>query len=222
MIVQGETIGLFYLIGSSGEAIADWRLLGINVAERAAWTILNLKLREKLREQSIRDPLTNLFNRRHMEEALELEISRASRHQRSFVMVMMDLDYLKSFNDSYGHDAGDALLQEFARFLQSNVRKEDIACRYGGDEFVIIMPEAHLEDAIPRVETLRKGGHNLPLDFHGQLLPGITVTLGVACFPEHGKTAVELFKAADAALYSAKAKGRNQMMVAEDDRKQKL
>jgi diguanylate cyclase (GGDEF)-like protein len=174
----------------------------------------NLKLHETLRSQSIRDPLTGLFNRRFMEESLELELRRAVRNQRPLSVIMLDLDGFKRFNDSHGHDAGDALLRELGALLQGNIRAEDIACRYGGEEFTLIMPEGSAEIAAQRAELLRAAIKKLEVEHRGRTLGSVTASLGVAVFPEHGRTRDALLEAADAALYLSKGAGGDKVTLA--------
>ena len=169
---------------------------------------------EDLRVQSVRDPLTNLFNRRYMEESLDREILRAQRSNHELGLIMIDIDHFKEVNDMLGHDAGDAVLQHLAAFLQANIRGGDIACRYGGEEFLLILPDAPLEATRGRAETLRRAVQEIELTFEGRRLPFPTVSLGVAVFPEHGSTRQLLVRAADAALYQAKNSGRNRTISA--------
>lgn len=168
-----------------------------------------------LHKESICDPLTSLFNRRYMQTSLEREINRAMENQRSLGIIMIDVDYFKRFNDSFGHEVGDALLQELANLLQRHSRTCDIACRYGGEEFMLILPDTSLETATQQAENLRKQVKLLNIPYLGKTLNGITLSLGVAVFPEHGVTPQTLLKAADAALYCAKAEGRDRVRTAE-------
>jgi diguanylate cyclase (GGDEF)-like protein len=174
----------------------------------------NLKLHETLRSQSIRDPLTNLFNRRFMEESLELELRRAARNQRPLGVIMLDLDRFKHFNDTFGHEAGDTLLRELGVLLQTNIRAEDIACRYGGEEFTLILPEGSSEVIRQRAEALREAIKNLEVLHRGKPIGRITASLGVAIFPEHGRSGLDLLHAADAALYQSKDAGGDHVTTA--------
>jgi len=185
-------------------------------ANLAALVLNNAQLREALREQAIRDPLTGLFNRRYMEETLRREISRVTRHLHPLGIIMLDIDHFKLFNDRLGHAAGDALLREIGRFMQSHIRNEDVACRYGGEEFILIMPDASLEVALERAEQFRQAVVELQVRDGGRAHAGITLSLGVAIFPQHGRTVDAVLRAADAALYQAKQGGRNQVAVAKN------
>jgi diguanylate cyclase (GGDEF)-like protein len=171
-------------------------------------------LRERLREQSARDQLTGLFNRRYMEESVDRELRRAGRDGSTLGLLMMDLDHFKDLNDGFGHAAGDVMLRAVGGFLGSSVRGDDVACRFGGEEFVVILPRASLENTRRRAEALREGMKSLQLDPSGPALPSITMSIGVACSPDHGETREELIHAADVALYRAKAGGRDRVEVA--------
>jgi diguanylate cyclase (GGDEF)-like protein len=156
-----------------------------------------------------------VFNRRYMEESLEREMRRASRHDHPVGVIMLDIDHFKSFNDNHGHEAGDALLRALGSVLQKRMRGEDIVCRYGGEEFTIILPEASLEDTRRRAEEVRMDCKSLHIQHNNQSLGLISVSLGVACFPEHGHTSSEVLRLADNALYLAKTRGRDCVAVAD-------
>ncbi len=151
-----------------------------------------------------------------MEESLVRELRRASREHYSLGLLMMDLDHFKDLNDGYGHAAGDLMLRAVGDFLGTSVRGDDVACRYGGEEFVVILPRASLENTRRRAEALRQGMKDLRLDPSGPPMPNATMSIGVACSPDHGETREELIHAADVALYRAKAGGRDQVVVASD------
>jgi diguanylate cyclase (GGDEF)-like protein len=222
MMAHGETLGLLYVdsgqdsdnqsmfgkSGDSGEQLAK------TLAEQAALALANLKLREALRTQSIRDPLTNLFNRRYMEESLDRELSRAIRKQTPLSVMLIDVDHFKRFNDAFGHEAGDTVLRSLGHLLQTQLRSEDIVCRYGGEEFVVILPDAPLDGARLRSEELRGKAKELVAELRGQMLGRITLSIGVATFPANGGTGAALVEAADAALYRAKKEGRDCVMIA--------
>ena len=174
----------------------------------------NLNLREVLRVQAIRDPLTGLFNRRYMEESLERELRRAVRNQHPLGVIMLDLDHFKQLNDRSGHEAGDAVLRELSNCLQTVTREYDLVCRYGGEEFTIILPDASLDVAVKRAEKIRDTFKHLNVKYQNRDLPGGTLSLGVAGFPEHGSTTEAVLRAADAALYQAKHEGRDRVVVA--------
>jgi diguanylate cyclase (GGDEF)-like protein len=215
MMAQGEAIGVLHLTANYlGEFTEAKRQLANTVCEHIALALANLKLRETLQNQSIRDPLTSLFNRRYLEESLEREIQRAARQQQPVGIIMLDVDHFKRFNDTFGHDAGDAVLRELGSFLKKCIRGSDIACRYGGEELTLILPEASLEITKQRAETIREQVKQLMLEHRRQPLGVITLSLGVACFPEHGKSGEAVIHAADAALYCAKREGRDRVVCA--------
>jgi diguanylate cyclase (GGDEF)-like protein len=177
--------------------------------------VSNLRLREELREQSIRDPLTGLFNRRYMEDSLQREVSRVTRQLHPLGIIMIDIDHFKRFNDTHGHSAGDTLLQSLGQFLQSHIRDKDVACRYGGEEFILIIPDVSLEVVQQRAEYLRQQVKQLQVRSAGQMNTGITLSMGIAMYPEHGRTMEAVLHAADGALYRAKQEGRDRVLSAE-------
>jgi diguanylate cyclase (GGDEF)-like protein/PAS domain S-box-containing protein len=213
MIAQGETIGIFHLHGELEVPYKSWEQVAQTVAESTALSLANLRLRETLQAQSISDPLTGLYNRRYMSQTLDLELRRAGRYGRSVGVLMIDIDHFKEFNDCYGHKAGDMLLQSFASHLLAHCRAEDYACRYGGEEFLLIFPEAPLEACRERAEDLRRGMSSLKLKVDG-FNGSVTISVGVAAFPDHGQTVEAVVLAADEALYAAKRGGRNRVAIA--------
>jgi diguanylate cyclase (GGDEF)-like protein/PAS domain S-box-containing protein len=215
MMAQSEALGVLYLTQpAQGHMTEAKQRLAVTMAEHIAMALSNLKLHETLRSQSIRDPLTGLFNRRFMEESLALELRRAVRNQRPLGVIMLDLDRFKHFNDSFGHDAGDALLRELGRLLQTNIRGEDIACRYGGEEFTLILPEGSAEVTQHRAEALREAIKRMDVTHRGRPLGRLTASMGVAVFPEHGRSAESLLQAADASLYQSKDAGGDTVTTA--------
>jgi diguanylate cyclase (GGDEF)-like protein len=225
LLAQGEALGILHLrtlrqdpTGQKNPSLLftdSGRRLATAVAEQIGLALANLRLRETLRQQSIRDALTGLFNRRFLEESLDREIRRAARGNRPLSVLMMDLDHFKRFNDTFGHDAGDLLLRELGALLQQNVRGSDVACRFGGEEFALILPDASPATAQERGEVLRRAAKHLDLKHAGQSLGTVTLSVGVAAFPEHADTPASLIRAADQALYRAKAAGRDRVMLAE-------
>ncbi len=194
----------------SGE---EERRLAAVFAEQVALALGNLKLRESLKNQSICDSLTGLFNRRYMEESLEREFSRAARKKSQVAMLMVDIDHFKRFNDTYGHQAGDALLRALGDLLKRYTRGQDIACRFGGEEFALVLTEANLNGALQRAEILREQVKEMSVEYGGQLLSAITISIGVAVYPDHGPSMIEVMRAADQALYRAKREGRDRVCV---------
>ena len=214
MMAQGEALGLLYLSAMEPGHLSEAKQrLAVTVAEHIALALANLALRETLQRQSIRDSLTGLFNRRYLEESLIREIHRADRKQQPLGIIMLDVDHFKRFNDTFGHEAGDAVLRELGLFVQKNIRESDIACRYGGEELTLILPETSLEITNRRAEQIREGVKHLNVQHRRQPLGGITISVGVACFPEDGLTGEALIQAADTALYEAKAQGRDRVVM---------
>lgn len=168
-------------------------------------------LQSKLREQAIRDPLTNLFNRRYLEETLDHEIARAAREGYSICMMMIDLDHFKRVNDTYGHEAGDNVLKAIAATLSAETRRGDFACRYGGEEFVVVMPNIHKDMAYERAESLRNTLNSLYIPY-GIYSLTITISMGIACYPSNGLTREAILRAADKAMYAAKEAGRDHIL----------
>lgn len=223
LLAQGEALGILHLQdGAALDAAADQarvaekcRLAKI-LADNIGLGISNLKLRESMRNLSIRDPLTGLFNRRYMEEALLQEQHRVKRGGDQLAVIMIDIDHFKKFNDNFGHDGGDAVLTELGDFLKKHVRGSDIACRYGGEEFILVLSPATAEGARQRAEKIREGAMQLSASAGQRALGPITLSLGVAMFPGHASELATLVKAADLALYRAKSAGRNRVVMFAD------
>ncbi len=216
MLAQGNILGMLYLSSiETGLLSPAKKQLAHNVSEQISLALANLRLRETLQNQSMRDPLTSLFNRRYMQEFLEQELHRAVRSNYSVGLIMLDIDHFKNFNDSYGHEAGDLVLQEISKFLQKNIRSSDAACRYGGEELIVILPQANLYQSKQRAEMIRKGIKKLDLRSQNLSLGSITVSIGVVCFPDHGMTTNSLLQAVDQMLYQAKAEGRDRVVAME-------
>ncbi|MBI3374673.1 MAG: diguanylate cyclase [Betaproteobacteria bacterium] len=221
MPVQGEghVLGLLHLaldVGIETERPAettDRRLRAM--VDRLGPALANLKLRDSLRMLALHDALTGLYNRRYMEDALQRELRRVERSRKPLSLVMIDIDHFKRFNDTFGHDAGDYVLGAIAKVITTNVRSSDLACRYGGEELAVLLPEANLECAMARAEKLRLAIRELSLTHRGQTLPAPTASFGVAEYPVHGENLPEFLKAADRALYRAKEAGRDQVCAAE-------
>jgi diguanylate cyclase (GGDEF)-like protein len=224
MMAHGEALGLLYLeIGLSADtnpgAISDQPFsseerLARTLAEQSALAMANLNMRDVLKMQSIRDPLTGLFNRRYMEESLDRELRRTARKKSSLGVLMIDVDHFKKFNDTFGHEAGDVVLRSLGALLKTHFRAEDIVCRYGGEEFTAILPEALGDAAQQRSTELCKSAKQMLVQQRGQALPSISLSIGIAIYGEHGTTADALVRAADLALYIAKNEGRDRVVVA--------
>jgi diguanylate cyclase (GGDEF)-like protein len=189
--------------------------LGNRTADLLALALANLQLREDLEEQAVRDPLTGLFNRRFLNEVLKQELDHARRHQQTLALLLLDIDHFKHMNDTYGHDAGDAVLRVVGQLLSTSFRPEDTVCRFGGEEMLVVLPGISRDSACARAERLRQAMNDLHIEYEGVQLPSITASIGVAVFPMHGQNPDSLIIAADQALYRAKHNGRNRVLLAD-------
>jgi diguanylate cyclase (GGDEF)-like protein len=224
ILAYGETMGLLHLkfraagrstvAGSNDAETAAQRRLAIICTEHISLAIANVKLRDQLRDQSIRDPLTGLFNRRYLMETCRREFARAARTNQDVGVLSLDIDHFKKYNDNHGHDAGDTVLRAVGGCLDTQFRADDVPCRFGGEEFVVILPGADLAAAARRAEQLRSQIEALIVRYLDRDLPRITVSIGVATFPQAGDSPSTVFRVADEALYRAKAAGRNRVETA--------
>jgi diguanylate cyclase (GGDEF)-like protein len=216
LVALGETHGVLHFSGPQTE---EWsmeeRQLAMSIAEHISLTLANLQLRDSLRQQAIHDPLTGLFNRRYLLETLEREISRATRNHLNMGVIMIDLDHFKHFNDEHGHDTGDYVLSEFGRLTRMILREEDIPCRFGGEEFVILLPETDSESTYHVAMKLVEKTREHDFVFGGRSYGPVTLSVGAATFPQHGQNPDQLLKIADDALYEAKNAGRNRAVLAD-------
>jgi diguanylate cyclase (GGDEF)-like protein len=211
LLAGGEVIGVLYLQGRV-EDESRFRLTVLS--ENIASALVNHRLQRSLREQTIRDPLTGLFNRRYMEEALTTEIARASRSDVPLSLVMCDVDHFKRFNDEFGHDAGDSVLQAVAAEMKSRFRDGDVVCRFGGEEFTIIAPGTTAEALLSRVELVRNAICELNVRQNGKTLGSTSMSFGIATWTKAmARDGSTLIQAADAALYQAKREGRNRATI---------
>lgn len=217
MIAQGQTLGLLHVAfadnSCGAEEMEACEQYTRRIGEHLALALSNLKLREELREQSIRDPLTGLHNRRFLEESLRRELARSERLGQSFAVFMLDVDFFKRFNDQHGHEAGDAVLRGLGRLLRDMVRAGDLACRFGGEEFTLVLSSVDLSQACLWAEKLLRAVRRLEVKSGVQTLPPVTVSLGLALYPDHGNDTDTLLQAADFALYEAKHQGRDRLVV---------
>ncbi len=214
LAAHGELIGVLQLARPSAFMKED-RRQALLIGEQLGVALGNLILRETLRNQSIRDPLTGLFNRRYTEETLEREIRRAARAEESLAVIMIDVDHFKRFNDTFGHDGGDFVLKLIAEILKTRTRGGDVASRLGGEELAVILPGASLAVAEARAENLRQAVAELDAKHQGRSLGKVTISLGVSLFPKHGASGEELMRAADTALYASKRGGRDRFTIAD-------
>jgi diguanylate cyclase (GGDEF)-like protein len=215
LLAQGTPLGLLYVAGGADTDRHQVKALIDNVAEQLGLALVNLQLRETLRMQSLRDPLTGLHNRRYLDESLPREVTRCLRRQQPLAVLMLDVDHFKSFNDTHGHAAGDALLTGIAQTLQANTRGEDLVCRYGGEEFTVVLVDAPRDCAVRRAEDIRNALGAVTVQHLRQTLGPRTVSIGLSMLPDDGQTPEMLLRHADAALYRAKHAGRNRVIVAE-------
>jgi diguanylate cyclase (GGDEF)-like protein/PAS domain S-box-containing protein len=219
LVVQGETLGLFFLdtpAGMNHEQANSWQQLVVTVGEGIKLSLSNLKLREIMREQATHDPLTGLFNRRYLDDTLPRELIHARRQNAPICIAMLDIDHFKHFNDTFGHEAGDLMLRELGHLLHENIRKSDIACRFGGEEFVLVLLDSPLEASCQHLEKIRSHVNELQIRFREQLLGTMTLSVGIVEALRHNLTADELLGAVDKALYAAKRAGRDRIVVFHD------
>lgn len=216
-----EMIGILTLAGPADgdgkpQPVApEVEKLAVEVVNQIGLAITNLRLRDSLRRSSIIDALTGLFNRRYLDETLVREFARAERSAQPIGVIMLDIDHFKVFNDTYGHEAGDNVLRVLGPLLKNTCRTSDIACRFGGEEFIVVLPQADLAITSARAEAIRADAKKLRLVYGGTELPAVTVSLGVAVFPAHGVHPDEVIRAADDALYRAKNTGRDRVEVSD-------
>lgn len=220
LAAHGETLGTLCLEAEGGsEACAgpengDAAAYYSAVAESLALAISNLRLRETLRHQAVRDQLTGLYNRRYLLETFERELARAAAHGQHVTVAMLDIDHFKRFNDSFGHAAGDAVLARIGLLMRQWKRSEDIVARYGGEELCIVLSDTPAQEAFARIDALREAVGALTIDHQGQTLPPVTISAGIAACPEHAPDRDDLINLADAALYRSKRDGRNCVSLA--------
>ena len=215
LLAQGHALGLLHASGKDSEDREQAQAILGTVAEQLGLALVNLQLRDTLRVQSLRDALTGLFNRRYLDESLQREITRCERRGQPLAVMMLDIDHFKIFNDTHGHAAGDALLARIGHVLQTMTRNEDLACRYGGEEFTLVLPEASQADAMRRAEEIRAAIGATTVQHLRQTLGPCTASIGVSMLPQDGTTPTLLLSTADAALYRAKSGGRDRVVSAD-------
>jgi diguanylate cyclase (GGDEF)-like protein len=218
IVAHGNTLGMVYVQCPSDQVLqsVNQRMDGLRqLVQLTGMAIATLNLQTKLENQSIRDSLTGLFNRHFMQISLERELARAARRKQILAVFMLDLDHFKTFNDTYGHASGDTVLRAISDIFRSNVRTEDIACRYGGEEFTIILPDVTPAVAYERAESVRRAVESLRMPLEREFYDQFTVSIGVALYPSDGEEADQLLRRADQALYRAKRLGRNRVVLYE-------
>jgi diguanylate cyclase (GGDEF)-like protein len=216
ILAHGETVGLMHLRAQTEncEDFAESKKLAQMCAEQISMAIANVRMRDQLHDQSVRDPLTGLFNRRHLTDYLRKKVARSQNTGAELSLIAIDVDHFKKFNDTHGHDAGDMVLRAVGSVLEQSCDGEEIACRMGGEEFMIILPETAQDDVMTRAEHVRQAVEAISVRYGEKTLPRITISAGVSFFPTHGSMPQDLMRSADDALYDAKAKGRNQIQLA--------
>ena len=222
LLAHNDVIGLLYIEFSHLSAMPKNEILPVlnnyesiihNIADHISMAISNITLRDILKDRSLRDPLTNLYNRAYLSESLNRDIQLAQRQNILLSVVMVDIDHFKDTNDAFGHEAGDFVLKEFAKVVTHHIRQSDIACRYGGEEFFLLFFNISLEETYDIVDKMRKVISEMKLNFGAQSIGPITASMGIAMYPEHANTAEELIDAADRALYQSKKDGRNKVTI---------
>ncbi|WP_347252023.1 diguanylate cyclase [Legionella sp.] len=216
LMAQNDIYGLLFMemhVDQEKQFTESTKLIVNAFSELTALALANVRLRENLRYQSIRDPLTALYNRRYLEDFLQKQIHQSERAKNNLAVLILDLDHFKKINDTYGHDAGDICLKEIGRLLEGDIRMGDIASRYGGEEFVIVLYNTDLMAAKRRAENIRCDVSMLSIKYGAQHVGPITVSIGISIYPQHGLTIAELIDAADKALYAAKNSGRNKIIA---------
>ncbi|NTV62096.1 MAG: diguanylate cyclase, partial [Oscillochloris sp.] len=213
--VAGAALGVLHvhLAAPATAEVALQQQLARAFGEQAALGLANVRLRVVLREQAIRDPLTGLFNRRYLEETLLRELHRAMRDRYPVGVIMLDVDHFKRVNDTYGHEAGDTVLRALGTLLLGMVRAGDVVCRYGGEEFVLMLPKAPMAVVVGRAEAVRQAVSDLAIRYHEQELPRLTVSLGASVVLDAHASVAEALACADAALYAAKRAGRDRVVA---------
>ncbi|MEZ5465459.1 MAG: diguanylate cyclase [Lysobacteraceae bacterium] len=215
LIAQDSTLGLLLILHDDGPEPAEARrrhAVAASMAEQTALALANLELRSALLEQSVRDPLTGLFNRRRLLESLREALSESCSTGEALALLMIDIDHFKAYNDTHGHAAGDRVLQSVAETLQACVRGGDVVCRYGGEELAVLLPGTVSSEAMRIAESMQTMIRETAVSHEGGRLPPVTLSMGLALFPDDGDGAEGLLKAADLALYEAKASGRDRIV----------
>jgi diguanylate cyclase (GGDEF)-like protein len=214
LMAEGQASGLLHIESSSGGLTSQQQQLALDLAQQGALALHTLQFCKQLEERATRDSLTGLYNRYFMHESLEREVARAIRSQVPVGIIMIDIDHFKGFNTRFTHVGGDAMLRAVGRFLEKQIRGEDVACRYGGEEFLLILPGASLRATRQRAEKMRKEIKQLKVGHEDTILDPVTLSLGVAVYPRHGNTSKSVLRAVAEALSQAKQQGRDRVMVA--------
>ncbi|WP_353618781.1 diguanylate cyclase [Tropicibacter sp. R16_0] len=212
IVAHGDTVGLLHVTyppGTDAQVAKDGYDFALQCGEHISLAIANVKLRDELHDQSTRDPLTRLYNRRYFLEAMRAEHATAARKDQRFAVLSFDADKFKAFNDNHGHDAGDMVLRAIGDRMHELFQHGETPCRFGGEEFSVLLPCADADIAMGVAEVLRAGIEDTRIRYGAEELPRVTISIGVAVYPDHGNLPQDLLNAADRALYDAKAAGRN-------------
>jgi diguanylate cyclase (GGDEF)-like protein len=218
IVGRGQILGMLHLRGEAfrnARATEQLKQTIERLVDQLSLSLTNIELRERLENMALRDGLTGLYNRRFLDEMLEHELAKLRRNGKRAAVVLIDVDHFKRFNDTYGHQMGDEALRKVGAALLSAVRASDVVCRYGGEEFVVFLPECNTEEALAKAEALRAAISAITMRVDGEVIPPIGASFGVAMFPDAGDNRGELIKLADRALYRAKDAGRNRVMLAD-------
>jgi len=223
LIIQGDRMGLLWIAFAVGTQLTSGQgtqehgkqQLANALSDQIGLALSNIRLREDLRQQSIRDPLTGLYNRRFLEESLAREMARCKRKGAVFAVLMLDVDHFKRFNDTFGHEAGDVVLRSTAQAMQKNFREGDIVCRFGGEEFVVVLPDTNPEGAAVSARHMLEIVRSQHVSHNGKTLGAITISIGMAMYPCDGESVRALIESADKALYEAKGAGRDRLVIAQ-------
>lgn len=214
LIVKNQILGMLNFSASEGHIITSYQQQIINnFSELVKLSLSNIQLKEALSEQAIHDPLTGLLNRRYLYDVLPKMLELTDQTNQRLCVCMIDLDHFKSVNDQHGHDAGDEVLKYFAHLLKNSFRKTDITCRYGGEEFIVVLVDSDIEHAYSQIEQLRLNMTKAKIAISSGELPSPTLSAGLAEAPQHGKSISDILHAADSALYTAKETGRNRIII---------
>jgi len=215
LIAGGIIIGSVRIEAAKDLWTPDRQRLLESYLSGAASALSNLRLLDRMKQQANIDMLTGLYNRRFLEDYARKLFAIAKRREQPVGMIMLDLDRFKGFNDAYGHEIGDRILRHFAKTLTASMRETNLASRYGGEEFIVILPDTSAQASMLVAERLRKAVMAMVVPSNSEKpLPHLTVSVGVAAFPEHGRSLEEMIQASDKALYESKRNGRNRVTVA--------
>lgn len=220
IVAHGDTVGLLHIrfdhLSLTAARIEHAGAFAVRCGEHISLAIANAKLRDELRDQSIRDPLTGLYNRRYFLEAMRREVSISERRSSSFGLISFDADRFKTFNDNHGHDAGDVVLRAIGAKMTEIMTAGEVCCRFGGEEFAVLVPAANLDETAALAERLREAVHLMQLRYMDGFLSRVSISVGVAAYPVSGLQPHDILRRADEALYRAKEGGRNRVVIAKE------